>query len=196
MSASKERVELCVQPGFLLLLGILFYLSDGNGIVLMAVIAAVVHEGGHIVACKLMRGRVERLTLSMVGAELKLDYPVVLSYGRENLVLLTGSIANLLIGAILFLLGAYQITCIMVALGIFNLLPVAPLDGGRVMFNVLSQHFGPAWATRGTLVVSAVVAGILGGIGVVWAVRFANIIPLILSAWILLGLMREKTIFS
>lgn len=184
-----------MQPGFLLLLGILFYLGDGSGIMLMAVIAAAVHEGGHIVACKLMRGRVEQLTLSMVGAELRFDYPVVLSYGRENLILLAGAMANLLMGAILFFFGAYQITCIMVALGIFNLLPVTPLDGGRVMFNVLSEHFGLVWATRGTLVVSSVVAGILAGIGVIWVVQFANIMPLILSVWILLGLMREKTNF-
>ena len=133
MSAHKNRIAVRVRPGFLLLLALLFYLGDGNKMMLLTVLAAAVHESGHIVASRMMKGRVEQLTLSMVGAELTFEYPIVLSYGRENLVLLSGAADNLLIGGIFFACRFYQVTFVMVGLGTFNLLPVIPLDGGRIL---------------------------------------------------------------
>lgn len=191
MSAHKNRIAVRVRPGFLLLLALLFYLGDGNKMMLLTVLAAAAHEGGHIVASRMMKGRVEQLTLSMVGAELTFEYPIVLSYGRENLVLLSGAAANLLIGGIFFACGFYQVTCVMVALGSFNLLPVIPLDGGRILSNFLSTYFEPDRATKTVILISAVVTGILTGIGVVWLVCYANVIPLILSVWLLLGLVKD-----
>lgn len=191
MSAHKNRIAVRVRPGFLLLLALLFYLGDDNKMMLLTVLAAAAHEGGHIVASRMMKGRVEQLTLSMVGAELTFEYPIVLSYGRENLVLLSGAAANLLIGGIFFACGFYQVTFVMVVLGTFNLLPVIPLDGGRILSNFLSIYFEPDRAIKVVTLISAVVTGILTGIGVVWLVCYANVIPLILSVWLLLGLVKD-----
>lgn len=195
MLTQRARIRIKVQPGFLLLLGIIFYLEDSGSTTLMVLAAAIIHEAGHVAACALMKGKIEALCLSAVGAELKLTYPVMLSYGRENLVLLAGAMANLLLGMITYFLGAYRMTGITVCLGIFNLMPAIPLDGGRILFNLISEHFSFRWSEKVLLVTSGIFAGIFAGIGIIWLVRFANILPLILSLWLLVGILRKNTNF-
>ena len=120
----QPRVE--ASPGFLLLLGALFWLDEGVGLLPWGLLACIVHELGHIAAALACGGRVERLSLTMVGAELSFSYRTPLSYGRDSLVALAGPGANLLLGA-------------------FNLLPIPSLDGGRALYLLTSW-----WADPGT----------------------------------------------
>lgn len=185
-----------MRPSFLLLLGLIFYLDDGSGSMLMMLAAAAIHEAGHVTVCIAMGGRVEVLTLSAVGAELKLDYPSVISYGRENIVLLSGAAANLVLGAVSYFLGLYQMAYISVGLGVFNLLPITPLDGGRILYNLICERFHINLAEQITAISSGIFIGVIAGIGAIWAVKFANWLPIVISVWLLAGLMRKKTIFS
>ncbi len=78
----QPRVE--ASPGFLLLLGALFWLDEGVGLLPWGLLACIVHELGHIAAALACGGRVERLSLTMVGAELSFSYRTPLSYGRDS----------------------------------------------------------------------------------------------------------------
>lgn len=196
MLTRNSKPRIVVRPGFLLLLGFVFYLDDGSGSMLMVLVAAVIHEAGHIVACIAMRGRVDALTLSAVGAELKLDYPSMISYGRENMILLAGASVNLVLGAFSYFLGLYQMAYISLGLGIFNLLPITPLDGGRILYNLICERFHINLAEQITAISSGIFIGGIAGIGAIWAVKFANWLPIVISFWLLAGLMRKKTIFS
>ena len=196
MLTRNSKVRIVIRPSFLLLLGLIFYLDDGSGSMLMMLAAAAVHEAGHVTACIAMGGRVEVLTLSAVGAELKLDYPSVISYGRENIVLLSGAAANLVLGAVSYFLGLYQMAYISVGLGVFNLLPITPLDGGRIFYNLICERFHINLAEQITAISSGIFIGGIAGLGAIWAVKFANWLPIVISIWLLAGLMRKKTIFS
>ena len=196
MLTRNSKVRIVIRPSFLLLLGLIFYLDDGSGSMLMMLAAAAVHEAGHVTACIAMGGRVEVLTLSAVGAELKLDYPSVISYGRENIVLLSGAAANLVLGAVSYFLGLYQMAYISVGLGVFNLLPITPLDGGRILYNLICERFHINLAEQITAISSGIFIGGIAGLGAIWAVKFANWLPIVISVWLLAGLMRKKTIFS
>ena len=196
MLTRNSKLRIVMRPSFLLLLGLIFYLDDGSGSMLMMLAAAAIHEAGHVTACIAMGGRVEVLTLSAVGAELKLDYPSVISYGRENIVLLSGAAANLVLGAVSYFLGLYQMAYISVGLGVFNLLPITPLDGGRILYNLICERFHINLAEQITAISSGIFIGVISGIGAIWAVKFANWLPIVISIWLLAGLMRKKTIFS
>lgn len=191
MWTHRNAHGLTVTPGFLLLAGLMLYLDDGTGALLWAVLAAITHELGHIAASLALHGRVSALTLSGVGAELRFSYPAPLSYGRENVVALAGPAANLLLGIPAMWLGAYFPAAVCLGLGVFNLLPILPLDGGRVLFNLVSERFGPTAAERVLAVSAGVTIGFLAGFGAVAAVKFANIIPLLLTLWLLLSAMQR-----
>ena len=164
----QPRVE--ASPGFLLLLGALFWLDEGVGLLPWGLLACIVHELGHIAAALACGGRVERLSLTMVGAELSFSYRTPLSYGRDSLVALAGPGANLLLGGLFFWQGRHLPAVLTLGLGVFNLLPIRPLDGGRALYLLASWAAGPAageavcrWA--GT-VTAAALAALIGG--VIW----------------------------
>lgn len=195
MSIRPKLPKVSLSPGFLLLVVFLFYLDDGSGILLWAAAAAIIHELGHVAAAMLMGGRAEALTLSAVGAELRFSYPVVLSYGRESLVVLAGPAVNLLAGIPLLWAGEYLPAMATFGLGVFNLLPILPLDGGRILFSLTAEHFGLDQADRVLAVSTGVVIGLLIGLGAIAAVEYANLVPLMLAGWLLFrALQKEKII--
>lgn len=188
---TSERFKLDVSPGFLLLLAGFWYLDREVGLLPWALLACVVHELGHIAAAVLLKGRVRGLSLSVVGAELRFEYAGVLSYGEENLLALAGPVANLLLGAVAYGMGAWLPAILSVGIGGFNLLPILPLDGGRVLYNVLSAHMEQPWPERVLTVLAGILAGILMGLGAIVAVEYANVTLVLTSGWLLIKILRN-----
>ena len=191
MSTCKG-VRLEVSPGFLLLLAILFYLDQGVGLLPWALLACVVHELGHVAAALILKGKVSRLSLSVVGAELCFEYPRVLSYGEESLTALAGPAVNLLAGLAAYGVGAYLPAILSFGVGAFNLLPVLPLDGGRVLFNVLADRLEPPWPQRILSVTAGILVGILVGLGGIVAAEYANITLLLTAGWMLIRFLKKQ----
>ena len=116
-----------------------------NGWRLLAVIlsAALLHELGHLAVLGLLGGRVTGLRISVFGAELTTD-AARLSYPREIAAVLAGPGVNLLCGLLLARGHAWVAAGAHLALCLFNLLPVRPLDGGRALALGVSALAGPA----------------------------------------------------
>lgn len=191
MWASPNKPRLEVSPGFLLLLGVLFWLDEGVGLLSWGLLACFVHELGHVAAALMIGGRVERLRLSAVGAELFFSYCVPLSYGRDSLVALAGPAANLLLGGVFFALRQHLPAAMSLGVGAFNLLPILPLDGGRVAYGLLADRLDPDWADRLLTAAAGCLVGILVGVGVITAVHYANVTLLLTALWLLAGVLRH-----
>ena len=151
-----------VSPGFLLLLGALFWLDEGVGLLPWGLAACAIHELGHIAAAAALGGWVEGLSLTAVGAELHIGYEAPLTYGRDSLV------------------------------GAFNLLPIPPLDGGRVVYGLLAGWLDADWSERLMTALSGCLVGLLIGVGAVAAVQFANVTLLLTALWLLAGVLRRS----
>ena len=188
------RVE--VTGGFLLVMAWLNY-TDTQRLLPAALCAAAAHELGHWVAICLLGGRVCRLRLSAVGAEMVLERS--LSYGRECFCALAGPAVNLLL-AVCFSRGAQEWTLVFaglnLALALFNLLPLPALDGGRALLCVTCQFADPVaaqgvcrWVERAAMVFLC----LLGGMCVCWG--GAVTLPLC-ALWLLWsgGRMSEKRV--
>lgn len=182
-----------ITPGFLLTMAVMFWLDEGVGLLGWGVLACVVHELGHLLVGAALGGRPRWLSLSAVGLELNMEYPAGLSYGRELAVALAGPAVNLVTGGICAQFGNYLLAGVSFGLGLFNLMPVLPLDGGRALWCVLSC---PIWSTDGRAGGRwrrGVLVGLLAGIGAAAAVSYANFTLLLAAVWLFgLTLLRKR----
>lgn len=184
--------RLSVSPGFLVLLGLLCYLDQGADLLGPGLLACALHELGHWLAICLLGGKVARLRLTAVGAELALDGSRPLSYGRECAAALAGPAASLLTAELAAWSRLYLLAGLSLGQGLFNLLPVLPLDGGRALGLLLSLG-GEDRAQRTMRVLSAVVSGVLLGVGLVLLRVFGNPTLLVTAAWLTAGQMRRES---
>lgn len=182
-----------MSPGFLLLLGALFWLDEGVGLLPWGLLACLFHELGHIAMAAVLGGRVERLSLTAVGAELRMGYRIQPGYLQDSLVALAGPAANLLAGGLFSAAGWGIAAAMTLAVGVFNLLPICPLDGGRVVYGLLSMILDPDWADRLTTALAGCLVGLLVGTGVVAAIWYANVTLLFTALWLLAGVMRRSS---
>ena len=185
----RPRVE--ASPGFLLLLGALFWLDEGVGLLPWGLLACLLHELGHVAMAAALGGRVESLSLTAVGAELRIGYDAPLSYTKDSMVALAGPAANLLAGGLSLAAGWQLAAALCLMVGVFNLLPILPLDGGRVVYGLLASHLDPDWAERLMTALSGCLVGALVGVGTVAAVHYANVTLLVTALWLLAGVLRR-----
>jgi len=164
------------------------------GLTLLVTVFAfvVLHELGHSLMAMQYGVRVHDITLLPIGGVARLDH-VPNGARREAGVALAGPAVNVAIVAFLLpLLFAYgaarsfssfsdyahlldettfggmlaSLIFVNVALVVFNLAPVFPLDGGRVFRAALSAFIGRDRATRVAVAVGQVLAVIIGIVGI------------------------------
>lgn len=183
-----------MTPGFVLVIGIFYYLDEGIGCFWWAVLACVSHELGHYGAARLMGGELRWIRLSAVGAEMGLSYPKPLSYLAEMMVVLAGPLVNLISGGVAVLWGNYLVAAINFGLGALNLMPILPLDGGKALWNGLNSIWDSRVADGVVTIFSGVLVGVLVGGGLVALSLFANGSLLITALWLLWMVLGQKRV--
>ena len=188
----REPPHVEMSPGFLLTLGVLFWLDEGTGLLPCGLLACILHELGHVGAAAVFGGTIKGISLTAIGAELRINYEEPLTYEQDSFVSLAGPAVNLLFGVLALGLGWHIAAVLTLAIGTFNLLPVLPLDGGRVVYALLARRLDPDWAGRLMTAFSGCLVGVLAGVGVVSAVHYANVTLLITALWLLTGVLRQE----
>lgn len=156
-------MSVSISPGAPLLLAI-FVLLSSPLLLLALLLAAVLHECGHYLALRILHAHVTALRITALGAEMQVEGR--LSYGGEMLAAAAGPAVNLLLALLLGLGGRcwdglYLFSGAHLALGIFNLLPVQPLDGGRILWHFVAWVAEPYSADRVTAAVGFGIAALL-----------------------------------
>lgn len=126
--------------------------------------AAALHELGHIAVLRLYKGTIKGLSFTPFGAEIR--FARIGSYGAEILITAAGPAVNLLCAAAFAALGrrwdgAYLHAGVHTVLGLYNLLPVRPLDGERLAWIALAWSLDPYAADRICAAVSLAVSAAL-----------------------------------
>lgn len=139
-----------VEPAAAVVL-IAWLFMDRSWLCISALLAACVHELGHLSAARCLHIPIRTLRLHLLGAGLTLG-GAPLSYGAEFLLCVAGPLSSLLLAALLSPLWGYalcrQISCASLLLGCLNLLPVRAFDGGRMLSAALSVVCGPEISDR------------------------------------------------
>ncbi len=129
-----------IQIGFLFTATLsLLSLMDKSGSVFLSVVFSLLHELGHITAMALCKEQIDSLAFHPFGISMKLKNFSSLSFGEEVFVLLSGCAVNLIFA---ILPTTSTVTYINIGIFLFNILPIANLDGGRLVRLLLTRFFG------------------------------------------------------
>ena len=135
--------------------------------------------------------RVKEISVTIVGAEIKTER--LLDYRSEGIVALCGPCVNLLL-ALLFGIPewGHVFAGINLALGSLNLLPVHPLDGGRMLRAVLAYLIDASWADQVSECLGLVFSVLLCLFGGWITLCSGNITLLLVSAWMTSTYFKRK----
>lgn len=129
-----------IQIGFLFTATLsLLSLMDKSGSVFLSVAFSLLHELGHITAMAICKEQIDSLTFHPFGISMKLKSSSALSFGEEIFVLLSGCAVNLIF---VILPTPPTVTYVNMGILLFNILPIANLDGGRVTRLFFTRFFG------------------------------------------------------
>ena len=160
--------------------------------ILLFLLAATLHESGHLLTMHCLHCRPAKFTLSPAGAKIETDAPL-LSYRREILLFLSGPFANLLgcVGAFFWIRmhlsepALYFFFCNFL-LALLNLIPIRGLDGERSLSAFLSLFWEPGTVFWFSFWVSRFFLLFLWGLGVFLFMKIKNSSLLLLTVSLLL----------
>lgn len=171
-----------VTGGFLLLMAWLNY-WDTQGLLPAVLAAAAAHELGHWTAVRAVGGRIALLRLSAAGAEIRMEG--TLSYGRELLCALAGPLVNLVLAFGAARVGAEVFAGLNLALGLFNLLPLSALDGGKVLGCAVALFLGAEGGGQVQAVIDRVLSLLLVICGAVLLEKGGGVTLLVVAVWLI-----------
>ncbi len=200
-------IDVYLHPTFLLVLLIPGVLSGGLLSILLVISlfgCVLLHEFGHALMARRFGIETEDITLYPIGGVARLQR-MPRAPGAELLIALAGPAVNFAIVSALTLLGLlgfdalYAHTAvgkflsvlltINLTLGLFNMIPAFPMDGGRVLRALLGGWIGRAQATTIAATIGRTLAILFG----LWAFVTVNPIQVALAAFIYFAASAEES---
>jgi Zn-dependent protease len=208
-------IDVYVHWSFTLLLGwiVLSSLLQGRAVnetligaaFILAIFGCVVlHEFGHALTARRFGVRTRDITLYPIGGVARLE-KIPEAPSEELLVAFAGPAVNFVIAATLFVVislvsglptvqgvefvdGPFwtNLMVVNIVLGLFNLVPAFPMDGGRVLRALLAMRLDYVRATRYAATAGQVIAVVIGILGV-----FSNFVLLFIALFVFVGAQQE-----
>ena len=141
-----------IHIGFFVL--IIFSFFYGNILdITLAFIAVTIHELSHIIVSYFLGGNFSEIIITPVGQNVKINNFWSLSPIERILILVSGPFSNIIICfLLLFFINVFEtfkynyiflkFSYINMIYAIFNFIPILPLDGGNILYSVISRKYG------------------------------------------------------
>lgn len=169
---------------------ILFYFTKQIELYAMIMIFAIIHELGHLLSGLLMGMKPEKIEIMPFGVSISFkinarEYNKKIKKGnaleiKKIIVALAGPMTNFIIILIasnlkLNLIKSMLIIYTNFLIMIFNLLPIYPLDGGRVLKGILHIIFGKRKAEKYINIISKITVIVITAISSILILYIKNI---------------------
>lgn len=159
-------IRLKVNIFLLLLIAVYSYL--GLWIEILLIFSAVfLHETAHCLVALILKIKITEIELLPFGGQAKIEDFTGLDPDKEIMIAVAGPIISLLLSGFFYFLFPYNnpansyveiFITVNFLLGVFNLLPALPMDGGRILRALLSPRVGYKKATRSTAWLGKIIA--------------------------------------
>lgn len=190
---------------------ILFYFTKQIQIYAMIMIFAIIHELGHLLAGLLMGMRPEKIEIMPFGVSISFkinvkEYNKKIKNGnvleiKKIIVALAGPITNFIIILIASNLKIDLIKSMLIIytnflIMIFNLLPIYPLDGGRILKGILHIIFGKRKSEKYINIISKITVIIITAISSILILYVQNISIFLIVMYLWYLVIKEDLIYK
>lgn len=177
-------------------------LTGSAGSMAIAYLVVTLHEFAHFCAARYFRVGVSGFVIMPFGVCLRLKENHIKDPVQESIICAAGPVCNLLLIAAAFLFRPY-LPCppdwyafflySNFSILLINIVPIIPLDGGRILRALLTHRYGFIKAVRITEVVSQINIALIGllGIYILYLTHF-NVSMMMLCAFLLFNMSAEK----
>lgn len=174
-----------VTPRFFILIAAGFLLFPLNWLIAWF-IAVVVHESAHCLAITICGCKIHRISLDVTGAEIHTD---LLTNLQTIFCALAGPACGLLL---LFFTQKYpQLALCSLIQSLYNLLPIYPLDGGRILDSLTSLLFSRNTAYRICNVISILTMILILWLSIAVSILLNTCSPMLIPAILFLQHRRK-----
>lgn len=185
---------------------IIFFITNRIEIYASVMIFALIHELGHLICGIIIGFKPENLSIMPYGIKLNFklnfdDYNIKIKKGnmitiKKIVIALAGPITNLLIFVVVMIITAIKGDFIFVGMtsksiiysnliiAIFNLIPIYPLDGGRIVHELLHIFKGLRLSYTYIQDISLISIAMLTAVSSILVLYYKNIVMLIVLAYL------------
>lgn len=180
---------------------VLFFIFNNLNIYLMFLFFVLIHEISHLIVGLMIGGKAEKIHITPLGVSLEMY-----SYGKSSslnkiLFYLSGPLINLIFAFMFFYLKIdmnfkEQLIYTNLAICFFNLLPILPLDGGKILKEIFNILFKAEKSNDIIIIFSKIFLGIISLIYSVLIIKVKNIYILILLIYLWYLFLIEERKYS